>query len=421
MAIARQNEQTFTSDVNGTSHTFSYDSGSTGSNRVLVLRVNAMRTTQATWTVTATYNGVSMTEVVTQDNQSTNRWYRSTIFRLVAPDTGTHNIVITHSLTAASIVVRAEVLTGVDTTTPTGDTNSATSTVAAVTADVSGVVDGSWVLAGVVTVNAASPITYTWSGDVTEDYDTYPGTASTSECVGSGATYVVTGSDATEDDPWSVMGLKTYQRGDIAESWRWLSPFGLERLRVWTRQENSEDDRSLFFKFYVERYGLRYSIGNSTPTTGIRYTLETIGEDDFDSLVIPAGFWLTFSHNMTTPRNTGIGETYIVKAYFSEKPLISRTSAVEVYGLDAVIENTTTGESIRVKLPQLAVDETLTIDTGGHTVTDGDDVNQFQAVTKDSGRRYFLRLQPGNNTLEYTESGAAGVTIELSWHELSYA
>lgn len=91
------------------------------------------------------------------------------------------------------------------------------------------------------------------------------------------------------------------------------------------------------------------------------------------------------------------------------------------YNLNVVIENTTTGEKMRVKFP-MKTDETFVVDTGQKLVYyEADGSNQFQAMSlPDSIRRDWLKLQPGSNTLKYNEAGVNSVSVTVEWVERFY-
>ena len=91
------------------------------------------------------------------------------------------------------------------------------------------------------------------------------------------------------------------------------------------------------------------------------------------------------------------------------------------YTLACRITNTTTGEAIDLDM-LLALNDILTVDTAAKTVIlDADDSNQFQALTLvDSIRKDWLKLVPGNNTLQFDDVGTAAVTITLDWEERFY-
>jgi hypothetical protein len=91
------------------------------------------------------------------------------------------------------------------------------------------------------------------------------------------------------------------------------------------------------------------------------------------------------------------------------------------YSLDAIIYNQTTGQQIRVTYT-MGLNDELEVDTDGKTVTDLEDASrQFQALTLVGGpRQDWLPLQPGNNTLEWTQTGTTGLTVTVDFTERYY-
>jgi phage-related protein len=71
----------------------------------------------------------------------------------------------------------------------------------------------------------------------------------------------------------------------------------------------------------------------------------------------------------------------------------------------------------------MEIDKELEIDTDARTVKNlEDNSDQLQAIVSfNSIRREWLRLQPGANTLKYTESGAAGVTVDIEYYRRYYS
>lgn len=90
MAIAYQAQSTG-SVFFSTSLTFSHTPS--GTDRVLIVSVTSLDTSA---TITATFNGVSMTQIATLDN---NGVYRQTAFYLVNPSATTANVVVTSTVT----------------------------------------------------------------------------------------------------------------------------------------------------------------------------------------------------------------------------------------------------------------------------------------------------------------------------------
>jgi len=93
------------------------------------------------------------------------------------------------------------------------------------------------------------------------------------------------------------------------------------------------------------------------------------------------------------------------------------------YTLACTITNNTTVEAISLAFPGMDLTESLEVDTTAETLTYlKDDTLQMQALTVVSGpRRHWLRIQPGNNTLQYDETGVLGVTVDLTWAERHYS
>ena len=111
-----------------------------------------------------------------------------------------------------------------------------------------------------------------------------------------------------------------------------------------------------------------------------------------------------------------------VTAYLdtNNTPVATLGSEQSAYLLDGLLANTTTGESIAVQF-LMSLNEILIINTDQKTVVyDKDGSNQFQAVDLGPLRRDWLKLEPGNNTLQWTESGVNAVTITTEWVERFY-
>ena len=104
-------------------------------------------------------------------------------------------------------------------------------------------------------------------------------------------------------------------------------------------------------------------------------------------------------------------------------PAISIGSEQANYVLACEIENTTTGDKIRVDFI-MATGLQLTVDTDAKTVTFNDSVSltsEFQALTVVGGaRRDWLPLRPGNNTLKFTDVGTVGVLVYTNYEERYY-
>lgn len=84
------------------------------------------------------------------------------------------------------------------------------------------------------------------------------------------------------------------------------------------------------------------------------------------------------------------------------------------YRIDATITNTTTGEAITLDW-LMALNRVLTIDCDAKTVTYDDNTNAFGAITLSTVRDEWLDLRNGSNTLQYDETGAAGLTLSIEF------
>lgn len=91
------------------------------------------------------------------------------------------------------------------------------------------------------------------------------------------------------------------------------------------------------------------------------------------------------------------------------------------YDLSCVLANNTISKEIDVNF-LMALDQGLEIDTDLRTVTYKlDESNQFQAVDHAKIKRlHWLRLQPGNNTLQFTDVNTQAVTVALSYNARNY-
>jgi hypothetical protein len=102
-------------------------------------------------------------------------------------------------------------------------------------------------------------------------------------------------------------------------------------------------------------------------------------------------------------------------------PTITMGSEQGNYLLDVVLANTTTGDSIQITYT-MALNDAIEVDTDLKTLTDKqDETSQFQALTLTGGaRKDWLKLQPGVNTISFTDVGTSGVTVLFEWEDRSY-
>lgn len=176
MAVARANPQLSAGGARyPATHTLSYAVPS-GDDRVLVVRGhfldNAVGSPGPDFAVTATYNGVALTQAATATGSSVNRRIRVHLWYLINPPVGTANIVVTFPDQGddfmASSTFYAVTLTGVKQASPVGATATGSGNPANSLA-LTGCAAESMILAAVIS-DSAGPPTWTWA-TATEEYD----------------------------------------------------------------------------------------------------------------------------------------------------------------------------------------------------------------------------------------------------------
>lgn len=90
------------------------------------------------------------------------------------------------------------------------------------------------------------------------------------------------------------------------------------------------------------------------------------------------------------------------------------------YSVTATITNSTTGDAIQIDF-QGEENQALEIDTDVKTITDlSDNSSQLSALTLTGGaRRDWLKLQPGDNVLEFSDEGTEEMIMEI-WFDRRY-
>ena len=196
MAITINNQQTSRTTTNGTSYTLAGYTPTSGSDAILVVRASGLRTTETTFTLSATFGGTAMSSAVTADTSTSSRWYRTSIFYLIAPGTGSGDIVVSASATIGGYIIDAVTLLGAAQSSPVGvtDTDAVPSGTNDTSYTLNGCTNGSLLLAAIGSSAANAP-SWSWT-TATKDYD--PTVAdSSSEVAGSGAYYFTAGGDVT--------------------------------------------------------------------------------------------------------------------------------------------------------------------------------------------------------------------------------
>jgi len=87
-----------------------------------------------------------------------------------------------------------------------------------------------------------------------------------------------------------------------------------------------------------------------------------------------------------------------------------------MYPWSATITNSTTGETLTIQSNDLVLLETLIVNTSSKSVTGADDgVGHIGAISLDTTRHDWLRLQPGDNVLQFSDTGTTDVQIDIVW------
>jgi len=235
---------------------------------------------------------------------------------------------------------------------------------------------------------------------------------------------IYTANHIADADPWEEMGA--WSMGDTIEEavWKLYNPCRITAVNF----QNGE-------KYAGHKEYWQASTGILSSADGSTWTLE---------YAIPApsadATWEAWSRNEAI---AGGGREYVAMKLRTEltAPLVN-TMALEVadvtvtldstrtpttefvgsesgaYDLACTIENQATGDSLSLGYT-MKVNQELELDTEAKTVILLDDgSNQFQALTLNGGaRRDWLPLQPGNNTLEFTDVGTGDVTITIDWRK----
>lgn len=193
MAIGIAGGQTYQSTTGGaSSYTMTSYTPASGSDRILVVRVHGLRTSDSgAFTVdSVTFGGVELTEAVSGKTTSTSRQYRTAIWYLINPSGSSGNIVVTFSQGAGGCIISADTLTGAVQSSPVGQTGSDTNTPTALIADTETTANAIGILA--VTSHCGSDPSWTFadSGGVasyTEQYDIRTSSANNTKPGGAGA------------------------------------------------------------------------------------------------------------------------------------------------------------------------------------------------------------------------------------------
>lgn len=95
-------------------------------------------------------------------------------------------------------------------------------------------------------------------------------------------------------------------------------------------------------------------------------------------------------------------------------PQVAVGAEQTTYLMDARITNVTTGEWIRIRAVT-GLNKSIIIDCDNKTISSTDGTNLRAGLSLSTPRGNWLDLQPGANTLRYTETGVAAVTVGIDF------
>lgn len=219
--------------------------------------------------------------------------------------------------------------------------------------------------------------------------------------------------------PWNVMGMWMDEQHWQFYGWRLNHPCGIVNAAWANGQRYAVNVAAqdwigrLHYKVREEHARPQALIG--TPSDD--ETWEPWSEAAAPSPWEPADYILIVLWPVLADIEVG---TVTVTLNNDEVPQIEVGAHLGNYALAATITNNTTGEALTVNF-QMATNETLEIDTDERTATyELDGSSQFQAIELDSVRRYWLRLQPGDNELQFDDPGTNAVTVVTIFEERYY-
>lgn len=231
------------------------------------------------------------------------------------------------------------------------------------------------------------------------------------------------GNRGVQADPWVELGLNHDGIRPVAGSWGRVyiyNPAGISSI-AFSNGEKFADDHTQW----------------TNGTTNVQSSVNGVIWKDHFNIPAPtsSGAWESWSASQATVAGAKYAGLLVdihldnmwIEASNAQIVLATNPFTITIgaeiasYSLAATITNNTTGDVISLAFP-MSLNEDLVVNTDEKTlVYDFDGTNQFSALTVVGGpRRDWLPLQPGSNTLQYDEIGAAGVDIVIDQEERYY-
>lgn len=268
-------------------------------------------------------------------------------------------------------------------------------------------------------INLATSTNGSWDFDEFGSAD--PRTGQWSFLSYSQTTYKTTAYHATNADPFSALGITGVINPD--GMWYIRHPCLISNVNFQNGEKYSGNLNGIWDAGIVswDEGGNGFEAEDSIAEPSSATTWESWSDSEAIGNKKQVGFYLRCWDNIVAARRLEVADVTLTLA---NTPDITLGAEEDNYDLDCIIANTTTGESLRVYYPFLATGEIINVNTYDKTVTrtyTGTSENIYNALTLVEGpRRDWLRLTPGNNTLAYTEDGATGVTVTVTWEKRNY-
>jgi hypothetical protein len=131
--------------------------------------------------------------------------------------------------------------------------------------------------------------------------------------------------------------------------------------------------------------------------------------------------WLRFKFAGTQPASSAAQADYsITDVTLALDSTLTPTIVVgaesSCYQLQCTVTNTTTGDAFVLDV-SLPLNATVTVDTDTRTLTMPDGRDNMGAITWSGVRTHWLEMPAGANTLQYDDTGTAGVTLVTKWRD----
>lgn len=236
--------------------------------------------------------------------------------------------------------------------------------------------------------------------------------------------YLYTGDAGASADPWTGIGafITATEPAIKSRYYSYYNPCGLLSVQFVgdVKIVNISYGGTAFAAFELYYYvKAENSAGTLTTipfsTTPTSYGVTQAWDTNVES--VPAGttklrFGLDTLNYVGNITEHFEAEDVTINLITTQVPIATIGSEQENYPLGATITNNTTGEAITLSV-NMTLNESLELDTNSKTVIyllDGS--SQLQALTLEgSVRRDWLRLVPGDNTLQFDDFGTGNVTL----------